>query len=153
MIELSVNGKNHELDVSPEMPILWAIRDIIGLTGTKFGCGTGICGSCSILLDDSSVRSCITPVSLAIGKEITTIEGLEKVNKKLREAWEEYNVPQCGYCQPGQLISAVALLNKNPNPSDEEIDIAMSGNLCRCGTYIRIRKAIHSAAKSNDVKV
>ena len=153
MIELSVNGKNHEIDVSPEMPILWAIRDIIGLTGTKFGCGTGICGSCSILLDDSSVRSCITPVSLAIGKEITTIEGLEKVNKKLREAWEEFNVPQCGYCQPGQLISAVALLNKNPNPSDEEIDIAMSGNLCRCGTYIRIRKAIHSAAKSNDVKV
>ena len=153
MIEVSVNGKKYEIDVSPEMPILWAIRDIIGLTGTKYGCGTGICGSCSILLNGSSVRSCITPVSLAIGKEIVTIEGVEDINNNLQEAWQEFNVPQCGYCQPGQLISAVALLNKIPNPSNEDIDIAMSGNICRCGTYVRIRKAIHSAAKSNEVKV
>ncbi len=153
MVQLSVNGKMHEINVAPEMPILWAIRDIIGLTGTKYGCGTGICGSCSVLLDGSSVRSCITPVSVAVGKEITTIEGVEGVNKGLLDAWEEFNVPQCGYCQPGQLVSAVALLNKIPNPSDEDIDIAMSGNICRCGTYTRIRKAIHSAAASNDVKV
>ena len=153
MVQLTVNGKMHEISVAPEMPILWAIRDIIGLTGTKYGCGTGICGSCSVLLDGFSIRSCITPVSVAIGKEITTIEGVERINKNLLEAWEEFNVPQCGYCQPGQLVSAVALLNKNPRPSDEDIDIAMSGNICRCGTYVRIRKAIHSAAKSNDIKV
>ena len=153
MVHLSVNGKNYEIDVAPEMPILWAIRDIIGLTGTKYGCGTGICGSCSILLDGSSIRSCITPVSLAIGKEITTIEGVEDINKNLLDAWREFNVPQCGYCQPGQLVSALALLNKNPNPSDDDIDTAMSGNICRCGTYTRIRKAIHRAAESSDVKV
>ena len=153
MIEISVNGKIYEIDVDPEMPILWAIRDIIGLTGTKYGCGTGICGSCSVLLNGSSVRSCITPVSLAVEKEIVTIEGLKDVNNNLQEAWKEFNVPQCGYCQPGQLISAVALLNKNPKPSDEDIDISMSGNICRCGTYVRIRKAIHSAANSGDVKV
>ena len=153
MVHLSVNGKNYEIDVAPEMPILWAIRDIIGLTGTKYGCGTGICGSCSILLDGSSIRSCITPVSLAIGKEITTIEGVEDINKNLLAAWREFNVPQCGYCQPGQLVSALALLNENPNPSDDDIDTAMSGNICRCGTYTRIRKAIHRAAESSDVKV
>ena len=153
MVHLSVNGKNYEIDVAPEMPILWAIRDIIGLTGTKYGCGTGICGSCSILLDGSSIRSCITPVSLAIGKEITTIEGVEDINKNLLDAWREFNVPQCGYCQPGQLVSALALLNENPNPSDDDIDTAMSGNICRCGTYTRIRKAIHRAAESSDVKV
>ena len=153
MVHLSVNGKNYEIDVAPEMPILWAIRDIIGLTGTKYGCGTGICGSCSILLDGSSIRSCITPTSLAIGKEITTIEGVEDINKNLLDAWREFNVPQCGYCQPGQLVSALALLNENPNPSDDDIDTAMSGNICRCGTYTRIRKAIHRAAESSDVKV
>jgi isoquinoline 1-oxidoreductase alpha subunit len=153
MVHLSVNGKNYEIDVAPEMPILWAIRDIIGLTGTKYGCGTGICGSCSILLDGSSIRSCISPVSLAIGKEITTIEGVEDINKNLLDAWREFNVPQCGYCQPGQLVSALALLNENPNPSDDDIDTAMSGNICRCGTYTRIRKAIHRAAESSDVKV
>ena len=153
MVHLSVNGKNYEIDVAPEMPILWAIRDIIGLTGTKYGCGTGICGSCSILLNGSSIRSCITPVSLAIGKEITTIEGVEDINKNLLDAWREFNVPQCGYCQPGQLVSALALLNENPNPSDDDIDTAMSGNICRCGTYTRIRKAIHRAAESSDVKV
>ena len=153
MIKLSVNGKNCEIDVAPEMPILWAIRDIIGLTGTKYGCGTGICGSCSILLDGSSIRSCITPASLAIGKEITTIEGVEDINKNLLDAWREFNVPQCGYCQPGQLVSALALLNENPNPTDVDIDTAMSGNICRCGTYTRIRKAIHRAAESSDVKV
>jgi isoquinoline 1-oxidoreductase alpha subunit len=153
MVHLSVNGKNYEIDVAPEMPILWAIRDIIGLTGTKYGCGTGICGSCSILLNGSSIRSCISPVSLAIGKEITTIEGVEDINKNLLDAWREFNVPQCGYCQPGQLVSALALLNENPNPSDDDIDTAMSGNICRCGTYTRIRKAIHRAAESSDVKV
>jgi len=153
MVQLSVNGKNYEIDVAPEMPVLWAIRDIIGLTGTKYGCGTGICGSCSILLGDSSIRSCITPVSQAVGKEITTIEGVEKMNKNLQDAWHEFNVPQCGYCQPGQLVSALALLIKNPNPSDDDIDIAMSGNICRCGTYTRIRKAIHRAAESSEVKV
>ena len=153
MVHLSVNGKNYEIDVAPEMPILWAIRDIIGLTGTKYGCGTGICGSCSVLLNGSSIRSCITPVSVAIGKEITTIEGVEDINKNLLDAWREFNVPQCGYCQPGQLVSALALLNKNPNPSDDDIDTAMSGNICRCGTYTRIRKAIHRAAESSDVKV
>ena len=153
MVHLSVNGKNYEIDVAPEMPILWAIRDIIGLTGTKYGCGTGICGSCSTLLDGRSIRSCISPVSLAIGKEITTIEGVEDINKNLLDAWREFNVPQCGYCQPGQLVSALALLNENPNPSDDDIDTAMSGNICRCGTYTRIRKAIHRAAESSDVKV
>jgi isoquinoline 1-oxidoreductase alpha subunit len=153
MVHLSVNGKNYEIDVAPEMPILWAIRDIIGLTGTKYGCGTGICGSCSILLNGSSIRSCISPVSLAIGKEITTIEGVEDINKNLLDAWREFNVPQCGYCQPGQLVSALALLNENHNPSDDDIDTAMSGNICRCGTYTRIRKAIHRAAESSDIKV
>lgn len=153
MVQLSVNGKNYEIDVTPEMPILWAIRDVIGLTGTKYGCGKGICGSCSILLGNNSVRSCITPVSQAVGKEITTIEGVEELNKNLQDAWHEFNVPQCGYCQPGQLVSALALLIKNPNPTDDDIDVAMSGNICRCGTYARIRKAIHKAAKSNDVKV
>jgi len=153
MVHLSVNGKNYEIDVAPEMPILWALRDIIGLTGTKYGCGTGICGSCSILLNGSSIRSCITPVSLAIGKEITTIEGVEDINKNLLDAWREFNVPQCGYCQPGQLVSALALLNEKPNPTDVDIDTAMSGNICRCGTYTRIRKAIHRAAESSDVKV
>ena len=153
MVKLSLNGKNYEIDVAPEMPILWAIRDIIGLTGTKYGCGTGICGSCSVLLNGSSIRSCITPVSVAIGKEITTIEGVEDINKNLLDAWREFNVPQCGYCQPGQLVSALALLNENPSPSDDDIDTAMSGNICRCGTYTRIRKAIHRAAESSDVKV
>jgi isoquinoline 1-oxidoreductase alpha subunit len=147
MIQLSINGKMHEIDASPDMPILWAIRDFIGLTGTKYGCGSGVCGSCSVLLDGNSIRSCVTPISNADGKNIITIEGVENENKSLQQAWQEFNVPQCGYCQPGQLVSALALLNKSPNPSDDEIDIAMSGNICRCGTYVRIRKAIHRASE------
>ena len=129
------------------MPLLWAIRDIIGLTGTKYGCGVSQCGACSILIDGDLVRSCSLPVSYGVGKQITTIEGKTDNLEYLREAWEEINVPQCGYCQSGQLIAATSLLNSNPNPTDEDIDAAMSGNICRCGTYPRIRKAIHKAVK------
>mgnify|MGYP005996978421 CR=1 FL=1 len=127
------------------MPLLWAIRDIIGLTGTKYGCGVSQCGACSILIDGELVRSCSLPVSYGIGKKITTIEGEDKNLSFLREAWAEVNVPQCGYCQSGQLIAATALLNSNENPTDEEIHEAMDGNICRCGTYPRIKKAIHKA--------
>jgi isoquinoline 1-oxidoreductase alpha subunit len=150
MVRLSINGKIHELEVSSEMPILWAIRDFIGLTGTKYGCGKGLCGSCNVLIDGYPIRSCITPVSVAEGKEIITIEGVADQNENLQKAWQELNVPQCGYCQPGQLVSALALLNENPNPNDEEINSAMSGNICRCGTYVRIKKAIHLAAELNN---
>jgi len=150
MVRLLINGKFHELEVSSEMPILWAIRDIIGLTGTKYGCGKGLCGSCNVLLNGNPIRSCITPVSIAEGKEIVTIEGVADHNEHLQKAWQELNVPQCGYCQPGQLVSALALLNENPNPNDEEINSAMSGNICRCGTYVRIKKAIHMAAELNN---
>lgn len=146
MVSLMVNGKEYSLDISTEMPILWAIRDVIGLTGTKFGCGLGVCGSCTVLLDGKAIRSCITPVSVIKEGSIITIEGVSKVNLTLQKAWEELNVPQCGFCQPGQVVSALALLKKIPEPSDEDIDNAMSGNICRCGTYIRIRKAIHLAA-------
>ncbi|WP_179950045.1 (2Fe-2S)-binding protein [Lutibacter citreus] len=143
MITLSINGEKHIIDVSPEMPLLWAIRDIIGLTGTKYGCGKGLCGSCKVLLDNSPVQSCIIPISAAQGKEILTIEGESKNLQLLQESWVELNVPQCGFCQPGQLIAATALLDKNENPSDTEIDDAMIGNICRCGTYQRIKKAIN----------
>ena len=129
------------------MPLLWAIRDIIGLTGTKYGCGVSQCGACSILIDGDLIRSCSLPVSYGVGKQITTIEGKTDNLEYLREAWEEINVPQCGYCQSGQLIAATSLLNNNPNPTDQDIDDAMSGNICRCGTYPRIRKAIHKAVK------
>ena len=129
------------------MPLLWAIRDIIGLTGTKYGCGVSQCGACSILIDDEVVKSCSLPISYGIGKKITTIEGKTDTLEYLREAWEDINVPQCGYCQSGQLIAATSLLNTNPNPTDDDIDDAMSGNICRCGTYPRIRKAIHKAVK------
>ena len=152
MATLIINNEEHQLDVDPKMPLLWAIRDFVGLTGTKYGCGTGICGSCTILLDGNPIRSCLTPVSLAEGKEILTIEGVEKENKVVQEVWEELNVPQCGYCQSGQIISAVALLKKNTNPTDDDIDTAMSGNICRCGTYQRIRSAIHKAADLNNSK-
>ena len=140
------------VDVDPNMPLLWAIRDIVGLTGTKYGCGNGVCGSCTLLLDGSPIRSCLTPVSIADGKDILTIEGVENENKVLQEVWEELNVPQCGYCQSGQIISAVALLNGNSNPTDDDIDTAMSGNICRCGTYDRIRKAIHKTADLSNSK-
>ncbi len=147
MANLSINGKTHEVNVPLDMPILWAIRDIIGLTGTKYACGKGICGSCTILMDGNPIRSCITPVSQGIGKKIITIEGVADKNEYLQKAWQELNVPQCGYCQPGQLVSALGLLNEIPNPTEEDINSAMSGNICRCGTYTRIKKAIHLAAE------
>jgi len=152
MATLTINNKVYQIDVDPKMPLLWAIRDLVGLTGTKYGCGTGICGSCNILLDGNPIRSCLTPVSLADGKEILTIEGIENENKVLQEVWEDLNVPQCGYCQSGQIISAVALLKKNNNPTNSDIDEAMSGNICRCGTYQRIRSAIHKTAELTNSK-
>ena len=147
MQTLIINGKEHQVNVPDEMPLLWAIRDIIGLTGTKFGCGVAQCGACSILIEGNVFRSCSTPVSVAKGKQITTIEGTSSNLEYLREAWEEINVPQCGYCQSGQLISATSLLDEKEVITDEDIDNAMSGNICRCGTYVRIRKAIHKAVE------
>jgi len=149
MITLKINGQKHSIDVEDDMPLLWAIRDIIGLTGTKYGCGKGLCGACTVLLDNSPVQSCIVPVNAAIGKSIFTIEGTSTNLKKLQEAWVSDNVAQCGFCQPGQLITATSLLNKNPNPNESEIDLAMQGNICRCGTYTRIKQAIQKTVKSN----
>jgi len=143
MITLRINGEKHTIDVTPDMPLLWAIRDIIGLTGTKYGCGIGVCGACKVMLDNSPVQSCILPVSAAEDKNITTIEGISENLQLLQNSWTELNVPQCGFCQPGQLITAAALLDKNHNPTDKDIDDAMIGNICRCGTYQRIKKAIH----------
>ena len=150
MITLNVNGKEHALDVTEDTPILWALRDVIGLTGTKFGCGKALCGACTIHLDGQATRSCITPVSLANGKKITTIESIGEtdVGKRVQEAWLALDVVQCGYCQSGQIMSASALLAQTPSPSDEDIDNAMSGNICRCGTYPRIKAAIKNAAKA-----
>ena len=149
MISLTVNGKRHDLDVSGEMPLLWVIRETIGLTGTKFGCGLSQCGACTVHLDGNPIRSCATPVSRAEGKKVTTIEGLSpNTNHALQIAWIAEQVPQCGYCQSGQLMSAAALLAKTPNPTDVEIDAAMSGNICRCGTYQRIHRAVRRAAKA-----
>jgi isoquinoline 1-oxidoreductase alpha subunit len=148
MISLTVNQQKHEIDVDPNMPLLWVIRDIIGLPGTKYGCGVAQCGACVVHLNGEAVRSCVTKVSRADGKNIMTIEGLSKNNDHpLQKAWAEIDVPQCGYCQSGQLMSAAILLKENPNPTDEDIDNAMAGNICRCGTYPRIRKAIHIAAE------
>jgi isoquinoline 1-oxidoreductase alpha subunit len=145
---LRVNGIRHELDVEPETPLLWVLRDDIGLTGTKFGCGIAQCGACTVHLDGQPVRACTTNAASAVGREITTIEGLSNDNSHpLQRAWIEHSVPQCGYCQSGQLMSAAALLSRTSKPSDSEIDSAMAGNLCRCGTYPRIRKAIHHAAE------
>ncbi|HEX5110521.1 MAG TPA: (2Fe-2S)-binding protein [Vicinamibacterales bacterium] len=142
-----VNGKRYDVDVSPDMPLLWVIRESIGLTGTKFGCGLGQCGACTVHLDGNAVRSCTTAASAAAGKTITTIEGLSPSSTHpLQVAWVAEQVPQCGYCQSGQLMSAAALLAKTPRPTDAQIDSAMSGNICRCGTYQRIRRAIHRAA-------
>lgn len=144
---LIINGEMHHVDVSPEMPLLWVLRDSLGLTGTKYGCGQGLCGSCTVHLDGVAVRSCVTPVSAAASKIITTIEGLSSAGGyRLQRAWLAEKVPQCGYCQPGQLMAAAALLSSNPIPDDTEIDAAMAGILCRCGTYQRIRSAIHRAA-------
>ncbi|GIU53578.1 MULTISPECIES: (2Fe-2S)-binding protein [Shewanella] len=141
---LEVNGKSFTLDADPNMPILWALRDILGLTGTKYGCGAGLCGACTVHIDGSPVRGCLTSIKQAAGKSVTTIEGLEA--EKLKAAWEKHNVPQCGYCQAGQLMSAAALLNTTAKPSEAQIDDAMSGNICRCGTYPRIKAAINTAA-------
>lgn len=149
MIELTINGQSHSLDVDPNMPLLWAIRDVLGLTGTKYGCGISQCGACTVHVDGEAVRSCVTPVSIAQGKNITTIEGLHsKVAGVVQETWEKLDVVQCGYCQSGQIMSAIALLSQNPQPTDEDIDNAMNGNLCRCSTYVRIRAAIKDAAKA-----
>jgi isoquinoline 1-oxidoreductase subunit alpha len=148
MFKLTVNGKTYELDVPGNMPVLWVIRDKIGLTGTKFGCGAAQCGACTVHLDNEAVRSCITPVSRAAGKNIVTIEGLEEaLSKPLQAAWTDIDVPQCGYCQSGQIMSAAVLIREKADPSDKDIDDAMTGNICRCGTYQRIREAIHLAAK------
>lgn len=150
-IKITVNGKQETIqDIDPTTPLLWALRDNLGLVGTKYGCGVAQCGACTVHLEGSPVRSCSTPISAVEGKAITTIEGLA-VNGDLtpvQEAWVEHDVPQCGYCQAGQIMSATALLEANPSPSDDDIDAAMSGNYCRCGTYTRIRAAIHSAAKT-----
>lgn len=147
MKSLSINGKSFSIESQDEMPLLWAIRDIIGLTGTKFGCGVSQCGACSVLINGNLTKSCSITVSYAEGKEIFTIEGSSENLEFLRAAWNEGNVPQCGYCQSGQLIAATALLDKTANPTNEDIDKAMSGNICRCGTYTRIRKAIHKAVE------
>jgi isoquinoline 1-oxidoreductase subunit alpha len=148
MIILNVNGARLQAEIDADTPILWALRDSLGMTGTKFGCGMALCGACTVHLDGASIRSCLTPVSQAVGKQITTIESLSenRVGRAVQAAWIERDVPQCGYCQSGQIMSAVALLASNPKPSDEDIDAAMSGNICRCGTYNQIRAAIKKAA-------
>ncbi len=147
-ITLNVNGQDHTIDADPQMPLLWAIREKVGLTGTKFGCGIAQCGACTVIVDGNAVRSCNTPAATAVGKAIRTIESVSENNDHpVQQAWQELTVPQCGYCQSGQIMSAVALLEKSPDPSDNEIDKAMAGNICRCGTYTRIRAAIHRAAE------
>jgi isoquinoline 1-oxidoreductase alpha subunit len=146
-MKLRVNGKGHAIDVDPEMPLLWALRDILGLTGTKYGCGEALCGTCTVHLDGKAVRSCVTPVRRADGHAITTIEGLAPdAGHPLQQAWLDLRVPQCGYCQAGQIMTAAALLAIKPKPNNADIDAAMAGNLCRCGTYPRIRAAIRKAA-------
>ena len=148
-INLNVNGKKQVIDVDPKTPVLWVLREHLNLVGTKYGCGIAQCGACTIQLDGVAVRSCQLPVSVVVNKEITTIEGLsENGDHPVQKAWLEHDVPQCGYCQTGQIMSAVALLEKNPNPTDEQIDTAMNGNLCRCGTYLRIKAAVKTAAQS-----
>ncbi len=147
-LTLRVNGRNRNVDVDPNMPLLWAIRDVIGLTGTKYGCGIAECGACTVHLNGAAIRSCITPVSAVDGREVTTVEGLsEDGGHSVQKAWIAEEVPQCGYCQSGQIMSASALLAQNADPTDTDIDMAMSGNICRCGTYDRIRSAIHRAAR------
>jgi isoquinoline 1-oxidoreductase alpha subunit len=152
-ISFVLNGKPQTVDVSPQMPLLWVLRDTLNMTGTKFGCGMALCGACTVHIEGEAARSCITPVSSVAGKKITTIEGLSADGTHpVQQAWREINVPQCGYCQPGQIMSAVALLAKKASPSDAEIDDAMNGNICRCGTYQRIRQAIHRAAAMQSQK-
>jgi aerobic-type carbon monoxide dehydrogenase small subunit (CoxS/CutS family) len=147
-VRLTVNGSSKDVNVAPDTPLLWVLRDTLGLTGTKFGCGIAQCGACTVHLDGTAIRSCITPVAAAEGKKITTIEGLSADGSHpLQKAWVAEQTPQCGYCQSGQIMQAASLLASTPNPSDEEIDAAMRGNICRCGTYQRIRSAIHAAAQ------
>jgi len=154
MPTLNINGKNRSVDVAPDTPLLWALRDTLLLTGTKYGCGIAACGACTVLLNGAPARACVTPVSAAIGQKVVTIEGLDaaktgnKVTRAVQAAWEKLDVVQCGYCQSGQVVSAVALLSGNPKPADADIDAAMAGNLCRCATYHRIRAAIHEAARA-----
>jgi isoquinoline 1-oxidoreductase subunit alpha len=151
MIKLKVNRKDYTVDVGPDTPLLWVLRETLGLTGTKFACGISQCGACTIHLDGEAVQSCVTPVSRAVGKEVTTIEGLSPdLGQPLQQAWITEDVPQCGYCMPGQIMSAAVLLRKNLLPSDADIDAAMTGNICRCGAYQRIRRAIHLAAQMKD---
>ena len=148
---IKVNRQTHVVDVDDDTPMLWVLRDVLGMSGTKFGCGLGLCGACTIHLDGKPVRSCITPVAAAAGKSVTTIEaiGATASGKRIQQAWVDLEVPQCGYCQSGQIMSASALLVSHPSPSDSDIDAAMSGNICRCGTYVRIRQAIQQAAQSS----
>ena len=150
MIQLTINGKGHSYDGDPSMPLLWFLRDVADLTGTKYGCGMALCGACTVHLDGQAIRSCVTPVAAAAGKKITTVEavGADKVGHAVQAAWQKLDVVQCGYCQSGQIMSATALLKSNHKPSDADIDAAMSGNVCRCATYVRIRAAIHEAAGS-----
>ena len=148
MTPVTINGRRHDINLPADTPLLWALRDELGLTGTKFGCGMALCGACTVHLDGQAVRSCMTPLSAAANKKVTTIEAMEAdpVGKAVQTAWIEINVPQCGYCQSGQIMSATALLKRNPKPSDADIDGAMAGNICRCGTYTRIRTAVKQAA-------
>ena len=149
MIELTINGARQQLDVDPDMPLLWAIRDVVGLTGTKYGCGIAQCGACTVFVDGEAVRACVYPVSAAEGSTVTTIEGLDsREARAIQDAWLDLDVVQCGYCQSGQIMSAVELLRRNPRPGDSDIDAAMSGNLCRCSTYQRIRAAIRQASRA-----
>ncbi|HQE39368.1 MAG TPA: (2Fe-2S)-binding protein [Zoogloea sp.] len=150
MIQLTVNGKPHKADVEPDTPLLWALRDSLLLTGTKYGCGSGFCGACTVHVNGQPTLACLTPVSSVAGKKITTIEAVDgtRVGKAVQEAWRKLDVVQCGYCQSGQIMSAVSLLSANKKPTDADIDAAMSGNLCRCATYVRIRAAIHEAARA-----
>lgn len=149
-MKITVNNDVHQIDVPDDMPILWALRDVLGMTGTKFGCGKALCGACTVMLDGNPIRSCVTPVKAAENKQITTIEAISEqpAGPAIQAAWMENNVPQCGYCQSGQIVSATALLNSNSKPTDDDINAAMSGNICRCGTYNRIRDAIKQAAQS-----
>jgi isoquinoline 1-oxidoreductase alpha subunit len=150
MTSVRINGQEHDLDVPDDMPLLWVLRDVVGLTGTKFGCGVALCGACTVHVDGRPIRSCITPIASVVGKKVTTIEAIGDTESgaKIQRAWLNVEVIQCGYCQSGQIMSAAALIESNPNPTDAEIDAAMSGNICRCGTYVRIRAAIKQASQS-----
>jgi isoquinoline 1-oxidoreductase alpha subunit len=148
MLSLTINGKTYEVDADPDMPLLWAIRDLVGLTGTKFGCGAALCGACTVHLDGQPIRSCAAPVSAAVGSDVTTIEGISgKEARAVQTAWRRLDVPQCGYCQSGQIMTTVALLSETPKPTDADIDGALAGNICRCATYHRIRAAVHEASR------